>query len=139
MRSSAGNTRRNTNITSRFNADMNFKPIRSLWLTCTYVRYKYVSTEIISSNFNFRRVPGAHRDRFPWDYLRSYSRKQLKKTSSTVWKFYFQNISRVFMEYVHTTKNISILWNWTKLWKLDFQRFSIIFPIFFHTMEKRFL
>ena len=33
-------------------------------------------------------------------------------TCSTVWKFYFQNISRVFLEYFHTTDNIiSILWN----------------------------
>ena len=42
-------------------------------------------------------------------------------TSSTVWKFYFQNICRVFLEYFHS--NTSILWNWTKLCKLDFTTF----------------
>ena len=34
-----------------------------------------------------------------------------------------QNISRVFLEYFHTTENISMLWDWTKLWKLDFPAF----------------
>ena len=41
----------------------------------------------------------------------------------TVWKLYFQNISRVFLEYFYSTDNISMLWNWTKLWKLDFPTF----------------
>ena len=36
-------------------------------------------------------------------------------TSFTVWEFYFHNISKVFLEYFHTTENISTLWNWTKL------------------------
>ena len=36
----------------------------------------------------------------------------------------FPEYSRVFLElYFHTTENISILWNWTKLWKLDFPTF----------------
>ena len=50
----------------------------------------------------------------------------------TVWKFYFENISRVFLEYSHSTENVSILWNWTKLWKSDFFTFfcniSKVFP-----------
>ena len=54
-----------------------------------------------------------------------------KWTFSTVWNFYFQNISRVFLEYFHTTENISIPWNWTKLWKLDF-------PTFFYNISKIF-
>ena len=33
------------------------------------------------------------------------------------------NRTRVFLEYFHTTENISVLWNWTKLWKLDFSNF----------------
>ena len=49
-------------------------------------------------------------------------------TPFTLWKLYFQNIQfqsipRVFLEHFHTTENISILWNWTKLWKLDFATF----------------
>ena len=50
-------------------------------------------------------------------------------TSSTVKEFYFQDISRVFLEYFHTTENISILWNGIKLWKLDF-------PTFFYNIFK---
>ena len=30
-------------------------------------------------------------------------------------EYFSQNISRVFLEYFHTTENISILWNWTKI------------------------
>ena len=57
--------------------------------------------------------------------------------SSTVWKFYFENISRVFLEYFHTTENISIIYgigqnygNWI------FQPFSRKFPKYFHEMEE---
>ena len=42
-----------------------------------------------------------------------------------------ENISRVFLEYFHTTGNISIPWNWTKLWKWNF-------PIFFYNLFKIF-
>ena len=58
-------------------------------------------------------------------------------TSSTLRTLYFQNISRVFQEYVHNTENTSILWNWTKLWKLDFfNLFFTIFPKYLHTVEE---
>ena len=49
----------------------------------------------------------------------------------THWAQYGSFISRVFPAYFHTTDNISILWNWTKLWKLDF-------PTFFYNIYKLF-
>ena len=49
-------------------------------------------------------------------------------TCSSVWKFYFQNISRVLLEHFHNTEYISILWNWTNYVNWIFQPFSTIFP-----------
>ena len=55
-------------------------------------------------------------------------------TSSSLWKFYFQNISWIFP---CTTENISILWNRAKLWQLDFPTFFLtILTRYFHTMEE---
>ena len=47
---------------------------------------------------------------------------------------YGSSISRIFPEYFHTTDNISILRNWTKLWKLDFQTFFYHIRKYFHTI-----
>ena len=44
-----------------------------------------------------------------YNFKERYSVHWKNWTSSTAWKFYFQNISRVFLEYFHTTENISIL------------------------------
>ena len=53
------------------------------------------------------------------------------------WKFYFQNISSIFLEYFHTTENTSIVWNRAKLWQLDFPTFFLtILTRYFHTMEE---
>ena len=41
---------------------------------------------------------------------------------------YFQSI----LEYFHTTDNISILWNWTKLWKIGI---SNLFLQYFQNMS----
>ena len=40
-----------------------------------------------------------------------------------------QSMEVLFPEYFHSTDNISILWNWTKLWKLNF-------PTFFYNIFK---
>ena len=84
-------------------------------------------------NFSFTTCPNINKGRkwplelfsetaFVW--MVSFARKwilfcnHLKNwTTFTVRKFYFQNIPRVFLEYFHTTENIFIPWNWTKLWK----------------------
>ena len=42
-----------------------------------------------------------------------------------------QEGSTVFLKYLHTMENISIVWNWTKLWKLDF-------PTLFYDISKIF-
>ena len=52
---------------------------------------------------------------------------RLRKSWTFHW--YGSYISRIFLEYFHTTENISILWNWTKLWKLDI-------PTFFYNIPK---
>ena len=66
-----------------------------------------------------------------WMYLNIIAYKSLEE-SSTVWKFYLQNISSVFLEHFHTTENLSTLWNWTKLWKLDCPTFFFNISKYFH-------
>ena len=79
-------------------------------------------------DYNFREAQEIKKY-FPFRFCGIFSDLHCSHRHSEPLPQYGSFISRISPEYLHTTENIFILWNWTKLWKLDS-------PTFFHNISK---